>query len=257
MIRTHILFSASAGGTLKQLLQARAVQDKVVALHEYLDWGPVDCPLADRESWIEAHSPSDVGWDWLAESVATFLETARLVRRPLIWIAPQNANELSGFYWYLDQVRPHEADMMIVDFPVHGGWRDEPPRSLGELSIERFADVFDRPIERWDSNRFAPSRWPALVSEAALLRVVSKGQLRSAPSSFFDEILLQCCPMDWTRWYRVVGDAMGRSWDAGHNPDDSLLKWRLLELIDGRRVELDGDLSLHSVAQAAKIRRIG
>jgi hypothetical protein len=175
----------------------------------------------------------------------------------LIWIALQNAKELSGFYWYLDQVRPDEADMIIVDFPVHGGWRDEPPRSLGELSVERFADVFDRPTQPWDSNRFAPSRWPALMREAALLRIVSDGQLYSAPSNFFDEILLSCCPKDWTRWHRVVGDAMGRSWDIGHDPDDSLLKWRLIELIEDGRLALDGDLSLQGVDQAAKIRVIG
>ena len=211
----------------------------------------------DREAWIEAHSPSDVGWDWLAEGVCGFREVARVVRRPLIWIAPQNAKELSGFYWYLDQVRPDEADMIIVDFPVHGGWRDEPPRSLGELSVERFADVFDRPTQPWDSNRFAPSRWAALMREAALLRIVSDGQLHSAPSNFFDEILLRCCPKDWARWHRVVGDAMGRSWDIGHDPDDSLLKWRLIELIEGGRLALDGDLSLHGVDRAAKIRVIG
>ena len=198
-----------------------------------------------------------MGWDWLAESVQKFrVNAAAAVERPLIWIAPQNANELSGLFWYLDQVRPHDAEALIVDSPVPGGWRDEPPRGLGELSVERFALVFDRPPELWDASRFPNDRWAALVREGALLRTVVDGHLQSVPAHFFDEIVLNRTPREWTRWSRIVGDTMGAAWEAGHHPDDSLLRWRLLELVQNGRLELDGDLSLHGADHAARLRRI-
>jgi len=220
-----------------------------------LDWGPIDCPLEDRVVWIENHSPSDVGWDWLAESVLKFRHAAASAKNPIVWIAPRSANELSGFYSYLDQIRPDNIRMRIADFPVTGAWRDEPPFTLGELSVERLAEVFDHPSEPWDSDRFPQQRWSTLVREGALLRVVSDGKLQSAPSDFFDEMILQRTPSAWTRWYRIVGDAMGSAWEAGHSVDDSMLKWRLSQLVSQGLLELDGDLSLHGVDQAAKLRR--
>jgi hypothetical protein len=192
----------------------------------------------------------------LTESVQKFRVAAAAVERPLIWIAPQNANELSGLLWYLDQLRPHDMEALIVNFPVPGGWRDEPPKGLGELSVERLGLVFDRTPEPWDSSRFPSDRWATLVRESALLRIVSDGELQSAPANFFDELILHLAPREWTRWHRVVGDAMGNAWDAGHHPDDSLLKWRLLELVRDGKLELGGDLSLHGAGQVAKVRRI-
>jgi hypothetical protein len=193
----------------------------------------------------------------LTESVQKFrVAAAAAVERPLIWIAPQNANELSGLFWYLDQLRPQDAEALIVDFPVPGGWRDEPPKGLGELSVERLALIFDRTPEPWDSNRFPRDQWAGLVREGALLRIVDNGRLQSAPSNFFDELILRLAPRAWTRWYRVVGDAMGNAWEARHHPDDSLLKWRLMELVRCGRLELSGDLSLYGGDQAAKVRRI-
>ena len=255
MSRTHILFSASAGGTLKQLLRARGIQDAVISLHEYLDWGPIDCPLKDREGWIDSNSPSDIGWDWLAESVEKFRAAAGAVERPLIWIAPGSANELSGLYWYLDQLRPSDAEFLVADFPIVGHWRNETPSTLGQLSVELLGQVFERPPETWNKNRFRSERWSELVREKALLRIAKFGELQSVDSDYFDEIILRHCPAAWAKWHRIVGDTMGDAWEAGHYPDDSLLKWRLNELVRSGALEVHGDLSLHGVDRAARLRR--
>ena len=257
MSRTHILFSASAGGTLKQLLRSRGIHDDVVSLHEYLDWGPIDCPLEEREAWIETHCLSDIGWDWLAESVKKFLLAAAAVKCPLIWIAPQSANELCGLHWYLDQIRPVGAEILTADFPIRGNWRDEPPLSLGQLSVELLAQVFDHAPKPLDSDQFPVDKWSALVRERALLRIVKDGQLYSAPADQFDESLLRNTPQKWTRWYRVVGDTMGHAWDEGHSPGDCFLRWRLMELVRSGRLELDGDLAVQMNPEAAaKVRLV-
>ena len=96
-----------------------------------------------------------------------------------------------------------------------------------------------------------------MMREGELLRIVAEGQLRSASADFFDHFLLRRTPNEWTRWHRVVGDAMGDAWDVGHHPDDSMLKWRLRELVRDGRVELSGDLAVQmDPAAAAKLRRV-
>ena len=224
--------------------------------HEYLDWGPINVPLDERIQWIEDNSPSDIGWDWLLEAVERFgADAANLDDDRLIWVAPQNATEQAGLYWYFHHFGGG-GQMIIADFALGGAWHEEPPRSLGSLSQEYFGRLLETcEPQPWDSSRFPAGRWAELTGDGALLRVVRDGQLQSAPADFFDEMILQHTTTQWTRWSRIVGETMGHSWDAGHSPDDSLLKWRLLELARNGRLELDGDLSLHGVGQAAKLRR--
>jgi Protein of unknown function len=239
------------------MLRARGTDERVIALHEYLDWGPIDCSLGDRVAWIEAHSPSDIGWDWLEESVEEFLAAVAGVDRPLLWIAPQNANELSGLYWYLDKIRPSEAEILVADFPIHGNWRNEPPLGLGQLSTELLAQVLDRSPEPWNAEQFRPDRWSELAREGALLRIAKVGQLYSAPADRFDENLLRNSPREWTRWHRVVGDTMGKAWDHGDSLNDSFLRWRLMEMVRHGRLELDGDLAVQmNPKAAAKVRLV-
>jgi hypothetical protein len=237
-------------------LLAQGSDDEVIALHEYLDWGPIDCPLPERMTWLETHSPSEVGWDWLVEGVERFRARVAGIERPLIWIAPQNAGELSGFHWYLHGADADDAEIMIVDYTIPGGWGDEPPRSLGELSVDRFSYVLEHPPVPYDQRRFARDRWGSLQRQAALLRVVKDGELQSVAADYFDELLLSCIPDVATKWHRPVGDTMGRSWDLGNDPDDSLLKWRLLELARSGRVELNGNLGLYGTENTATIRRL-
>jgi len=253
---THILFSPSAAGTLRQFLRALGNRERVVGFHEYLDWGPIDVSMGERIEWIELNSPSDAGWDWLSECVEEFRADVANLHDKLIWIAPQNATEQAGLYWYLHHFGGTGANMVVADYALGGAWHDQPPTSLGSLSQEYFGRLLETQPKRWDEARFPQDRWAQLTSDGALLRIVRDGLLLSSPPDFFDEMILQRTPANWTQWYRVVGDTMGAAWDAGHSPDDSLLRWRILEMVRGGRLELDGDLALHGVENAAKIRRV-
>jgi len=146
--------------------------------------------------------------------------------------------------------------MMIADFPIVGGWRSEPPLSLGELSVELLAQVLDRPTQPWNASRFPIETWPTLAGEGALLRIVQDGRLQSAPADHFDQRLLQHCRTEWKPGFRIIGETMGRASDDGFALNDSFLRWRLAELIEAGRLDVQGDLAIHGVANAAKVRRV-
>ena len=216
----------------------------MIDLTEWLDWGPIATgSVEDRVKWLETHAPSAVGWDWLVEHVAEFLEKVRSATDRLIWIAPRSAAEQSGFFWYLDQMGDAGGQMIVADHPLKGAWRDEPPFGLGELNEEFMAKLLaDCPRSDWDPTRFPLEKWRGLRQEGSLLRIVENGQLVTAPPDVFDGFLLRRCSTEWTKWLRVIGYVMCDVSDAGHRIDDQFLLWRLRELIKRGAIGCEGEL---------------
>ena len=184
-----------------------------------------------------------------------FRAAAVSAESPLLWVAPRNANELSALFWYAHKIGIEGAEMMIADFPIVSGWRNEPPLSLGELSADLLAQVLDRPAQPWDQRRFPVETWAELASEGALLRIVQDERLQSASAVYFDETLLRNCRSEWTPAFRIIGETMGRAGDDGIALNDSFLRWRLAELVHSGRLEIQGDLAVRGVRNAAKVRR--
>lgn len=257
----HIFFCASAAGTFRQLLRARDIAEEVADISEELDLGPISHgDLADREVWLDQFAPMDFGKrDWLAESEVRFRN--HIARNPerLVWIAPASATEQAGLYWYLSQFGGNGTRLAIADYNVRGTWNGKSPLKLGELGLEPMGELYDEcPRVPWDPLRFPEDLWNTLVAENALVRVVAEGgHLRSAPDNYFDDFLLARCPVGWTKFHRVIADAMGDIWDTGQSAGSDLLLWRLRALINNGQISCDGEPPLFggSVANAVKIKR--
>ena len=86
----HVLFSSSAAGTLRQLLDERGVDEEVADLSEGLDFGPISTgALQVREDWHNLHVPTNFGEvDWIADGEARFKGQLSKDPERLIWIAP-------------------------------------------------------------------------------------------------------------------------------------------------------------------------
>jgi hypothetical protein len=252
----HVLFNSSAAGTLRQLLSARGLRHRVVDLTDALDFGPISTgSFEDRETWLDHYVPSGIGsWDWLAEHVDEFRDRVAADSERLIWIAPSSASEQSGLYWYLAQFGGAGAQLIVADYPVRDAWRGEPPYGLGALQQASMGELLDEchrlPAKH---SRFPEHRWKGLMNENALIRVVDNGVLRSAPDDYFDQFLLAHCPVEWTKWRRVVGDTMFRILDLGHSACDRLLIWRLRELIQREEIACDGALPVYGSVLGSKV----
>jgi len=257
----HILFDSSAAGTLRQVLFDRGVRQKVVDLTDTLDLGPISSGnFEDREAWFEHHIPGSIGdWDWIAEHVAEFRRKLAADADQLIWITPRSAADQSGLYWFLAQFGAADARMIVADYPLHDAWRGEPPDSLGQLQPEAIGELLDGcPRVALANARFPVDRWKTLMAEDVLVRVVEDGVLNSAPDDYFDRFLLSRCSNEWTKWSRVIGDAIVEAWDFGHNPCEALMHWRLRELVGREEVACDGELPLYyeNPAREVRVRRI-
>lgn len=231
----HILFSSSAAGTLRELLNARGLREKVVDLSEELDFGPISSDnFVEREEWFNRYVPTDFGkHDWISDSVKRFVERVSQDSDRLIWIAPTSAAEQAGLCWYLARFSGSGVRMVIADYPLEENWQGKAPLSLGELGLEPMGQLLDDcPRVPRDELRFPEERWQILVAEGARLRVVENGLLRSVPENYFDPLLLEQCSTEWQKWHRVVAHTMGAIWDKGQSAASTLMIWRLRILIE-------------------------
>jgi hypothetical protein len=257
----HVIFSPSAAGTLRQFLRSRGIQEPVVDLTEWLDTGWISSDrVEDRTKWFEDRPPWRNNWAWAADCIHKFLGAVNVDDDRLVWLAPRSAQEQSGFYWYLHQTRTPPSRMIIADYPLRGAWRDEPPLSLGELSEDPMGQLFDEcPRVKWDAVRFPIERWRTLMDDAAVLRVIENGELKSARADHYDDALLRWCPAHWTKWHRVVGDTLGHAGLDGHVVDDLFLRWRLEELIERGAIQSTSELpgwDIPTSEEPARIRRV-
>jgi hypothetical protein len=214
----------------------------VVALTEWLDWGWISSQrMEDRLQWFEENAGLDC--DWLAESGSKFLAEAAADEDQIVWVAPRSAQEQCGLYWFLNQTGIQPRKMIVADYPLEGAWRGESPLSLGELSDPFMAQLLDGcSRQELDISRFPLEKWRILMDDAAVLRIVEDGQLRSARPDHYDDDLLYYCPETWTKWYRVVGETMGQASLLGNRIGDLFLRWRLEELIAVGAIECQGTL---------------
>lgn len=258
----HIFFCSSAAGTFRQLLRARGIAEDVVDISDELDLGPISHGnLAERETWLDKYAPLDFGdRDWFDESETRFRELVAAAPKRLAWIAPASATEQAGLCWYLSIFGGTDLSLAVADYSLGATWSGGPPLRLGQLGVEPMAQLFDGcPRVPWNPDRFPEGRWSALVADNALMRVIVDGRLQSASDDYFDSYLLARCPNAWTKWHRVVGDAMGDIWDTGQSAGSDLLLWRLRALIENGDIICDGDLPRfgRSTSAAEKVRRAG
>jgi len=237
----HVIFNMSAAGILRRVLSSRGMREKVIDLGHALDWGPISSSIAERSSWLDSNAPLGThSWEWIVESEQRFRDTIAADHERVVWLSPASAAEQAGLYWYLNQFGSDGSHFAIVEL---GNGTTEAPVSIGELGEADMSELLDRcPRAALDPSRFPSDRWQKLMAEGALVRVVQKGRLESAPENVFDHYLIEHCSHGWTNWSRVVGEAMMGMWAARHRTGLWMLDWRLRELVQCGHVECQGEL---------------
>jgi Protein of unknown function/Domain of unknown function (DUF1835) len=241
----HVAFSSSGAGSLRQALRIRDQRKKVVDLTDHLSWGPIGGGnFVERENWLNANLPWDTnsqsageGWDWIATGAKDFLRKLESTDEHLVWVAPQNADELCGLHWYLDRFGGGKASFIVVDHALPGTWQGQAPKGIGELGPEQFKFLLENADrESWDEKRFPRYHWAHLCTEAANVRIVNGNLAKNVPDEYFDEVILVHCSTKWKKLHRVVADTMISQWDMHHYGGYDCLLWRLRELAKQRKI---------------------
>ena len=200
--------------------------------------------MEHRVAFFDTEYPIPGGWDWLTESNAEFWDDlAGETGERLIWLVPASNSELAGYLAYLDRFADVRAEVVRPIDYLQPHPRYGPHLGLGSMNAEELADAFaNAPRSSIEADRQLASRWSKLVEENALLRIVDDGALVSAPIDHYDRFILDATPADWTRAVRVVGDALGATFDEQVRVNSDMLFSRLAALVRSGAIEAQGDV---------------
>lgn len=93
------------------------------------------------------------------------------------------------------------------------------------------------------------------LRQSSGVRLLRQGSIATLPENALDEFLLERCPLEWTKWYRTVGEAMADC-DGQNLISDSFFSWRLRLLVEAGRVEAQGDPMSPAGPKDVLVRRI-
>jgi hypothetical protein len=85
--------------------------------------------------------------------------------------------------------------------------------------------------------------------------LLQQGSVVAQPDSALDQYLLERCPIVWTKWYRVIGEAMADC-DSRNLICDAFFSWRLRALVNAGRVAAQGDPMSSDGPKDVLVRRI-
>lgn len=224
----------------------------MVDITDDLSWGPITTEdFGERQTWLNQNLPFhasptsvDESWDWIASGAKEFLTKLEQSDEHLVWVAPQNTEELCGLHWYLHHFGVERASFIMVEHCFPGTWQGQAPRGIGELGVEQYQYLLKNANSgSLDTKRFARSRWVELCNDRTNLRLLENGTLFSAQDDFFDEIILEKCSTQWRKAHRVSADATIALWNAGHFIADSFTTWRLRELALAEKITCTGPIA--------------
>ncbi len=218
--------------------------DSVVSLGDDLSWGPIGGGLDRRISYFDLECPIPDGWQWLREAHAGFsTAVSEWTGEVLIWLGASSACEHAGYLAYLHQFHDRLADVVRPDDYLEPHAVYGPAGAIGVLNPEQLTDVLDNaprtPVAD-DSELFG--RWSELEAEDSLLRIVVDGRLVSAPVDHFDHSIIDAVGSDWKPAARVVGDALGGTFDARLWVPTDFLFSRVANLVKVGALEAQGDV---------------
>jgi hypothetical protein len=248
----HVVFNSSAAAGLRDALRQAGRDERVVGSPDSLSFGPINPSEPElRRKWVEEEL-GYTGWDNIGDEMTSFWREAVSDRhRRVAWLSRRSAQEYAGFLewlWRLDEEPIEVIDLtdVVVTGNVNGAAGSHLAVSLGLLSPNKIleGDLLGRaetltPVSRARYREL----WGRLRAENAPLRVLSEGELVSAPLSFFDQLLVSCTQPEWQRAARVIGEALVQSSDSVLQTGDLVLCARVRALAGTGLLEFRGDLS--------------
>lgn len=114
------------------------------------------------------------------------------------------------------------------------------PETLGVMNPEQIVelDPYLRPITQAEINE-ASALWKQAESNNATMRVLNGIIVEMQQDSYFDSALLVNCTNEFQKSARVVGETLV---DTGFYVSDTILSWRLKELVRQNKLEAKGIL---------------
>lgn len=249
----HIVFNSSAAAGLRDALRQAGRDERVVSLSDCLSFGPINPPDPElRRKWVEKEL-GYTGWeDVVGQATSFWPEALSISNRRIAWLSRRSTQEYAGFLEWLWRLGEEPIEVIDLTDVMVVGNKNEPSKphlaiSLGILPPNQILE--NNLLNRTEKlTRVLRARyrelWGRLRTENAPLRILSEGELASAPISFFDPLLLSCATPEWQKATRVIGEALADFWETSVlQTGDIVLCARARALTGAGRLESRGDLT--------------
>ncbi|WP_108671799.1 DUF1835 domain-containing protein [Peribacillus acanthi] len=262
----HILFGASASGSLKYALREIGIdkKDKVISFWDMFSIGPV---------WqLHEENGKEARFEWMKKVVTDEFDEFPDYKQKFegainqinsipegvhitIWTS-DNAHEQTGLRYVIHLLKGKNVDISLINTtaeyeelfqvkkvkytPLHTG--EIPPEKLQIIYEEGRGKLFtDHDREDLENE------WLSLAESQETLRIWRNGRIQSLPEDYFDEVIIKRAKKlhakqktkDYMKSARLIGEVLGH---LDQYVGDAFLEHRLKTLIKARIFESEGSL---------------
>ena len=247
----HVVFNMSAAGTLRSALAQDGRTERVIGLSDSLSFGPIDPPdLVLRTAWVEEELGFS-GWDEVGGQTTSFWsEALSRTHRRIAWLTRRSSQEYAGFLEFLWRLGDEPVEMVDLTDTMVRQEANGPTKPRLAVSLALLSPEVIRDNNLWHyaedltpgSRDVYRERWARLKADNAPLRILSAGELVSAPISVFDPVLLSCATTEWQKAARIIGAALCETCTTELQTGDLVLVARARALVEAGRLECRGDV---------------
>ncbi len=164
----------------------------------------------------------------------------------VVWIwAAQNKHDVSGYYWLVSQLKDYQGRVFILylnNLPfINEKGNIFYPTSLFQIQPREFvkAKKLARPITSGEFE-IDSDEWARLSGEDKGVRLLEGGKkLVQKGYGFYDNDLLTYIGKDWIKASKLFQQYFSK---AKETTGDAYLLWRLKQMVDEGKVEMQGNL---------------
>jgi hypothetical protein len=247
MKTTHIVEGHSAAGSLMQALRLAGREDGLLVFLDDLSCGPVaSMDPVERNAWWQ----EQMDWPEIDEHLRSFWgEVDATEGRLVVWFGRHSARELAfrmAWAWRMIGRPYHVIDVTGLRIPVRwGDGRDgviEAAQAVASIPANGLVPLFSSETAATaDEDAVHQREWTRLMAENAPFRIVTSAGLASAPLDYFDQLILAQASSAWKKMGRILGEALGASWEPYQQVSGSTLRDRIMALIEKGDLVADGD----------------
>lgn len=252
----HIVFQQSDVDTLKKAIALdESLKGDIIEMQDELAVGPLADIFTDEgynnrlEWWkkILEHSPYPYSEGRVDDrkklaSIKEYLD-ADFNEQAWIWMAP-NQHDVCGYYWLVSQLKEYEGSVHILSLN-NLPFIDEKgnifyPTDLHQIPPKEFikAKKLARSVtaSEFESDN---DEWKKLCSENGIVRILEGGKkIISKDASHYDEVILKAISQEPQKLHKIFSTLFGK---MKVHTGDVFLVWRMKELVNEDKLELQGD----------------
>jgi hypothetical protein len=162
-----------------------------------------------------------------------------------IWMG-QNQHDVCGYYWLISQLKDYQGRIVVLYFNnlpfINEKGQIFYPTTLHEILPKEFlkAKKLNRKVTSSELE-VDPDEWKRISSEDSVIRILEGGKkIVGKEPDFYDKDILSGLTNEWQKGNRAMHNILAK---MKIKTGDVFLLWRIKQLVEAEKIELNGDTS--------------